>query len=442
MPSFALIQSTSDRLWNIDEQGVTPGGAGAPNLIVTNQTGQTWKGFGGCFNELGWRMLSGLTPEKRDAVFRDLFAPDGDCRFTFCRVPIGASDYAESWYSLNEHPDDFAMEHFSIERDQNALIPYIREAQKWQPDLKFFASPWGPPTWLKRPAEYHGGSLITEEKYCSAYALYLLKFAQAYKAQGIPIAQIHVQNEPMFAHNFPSCVWTGEQMRDFIRDYMGPLFEREGVDTEIWAGTINGPQGDQLHPNCNHFVNLILEDPEARKHVSGVGYQWAGKLAIQRTRQSWPDLPLMQTENECGDGRNTWDYACYVWDLFYHYITNGAEAYIYWNMALQPEGESTWGWKQNSLITVDPETGDVTCNPEYYVMKHFSRYIRPGAQRLNLLGRWSGYAVGFRDDRSIVLAVRNPFAEAKELQIELPGAARYSCRLQPLSINTLVLAME
>lgn len=111
---------------------------------------QKMYGFGGCFNELGWRAISHAAPEERAALYRELFSPDGDgARFNFCRLPIGASDYAFSWYSLDETPGDYNLECFSIERDKQALIPYLREALNVAPELSLMASPWSPPTWMK-----------------------------------------------------------------------------------------------------------------------------------------------------------------------------------------------------------------------------------------------------------------------------------------------------
>src|SRR5579859_6029558 len=105
----------------------------------------------------------------------------------------------------------------------------------------------------------------------------------------------------------------------------------------------------------------------ARAYVSGVGYQWAGKSAVQRTYQSWPDLQLMQTENECGDGTTTWAYAHSVFTRMHPYLSNGVNSYMYWNMVLPPGGRSTWGWPQNTMITIDPAHQTVTYNPEFYV---------------------------------------------------------------------------
>jgi glucosylceramidase len=331
------ISSTQDNPW--EERVLPPGtAAGCVNLAITEDSHQIIEGFGGCFNELGFEALQLLNQNDRNAMLHALFHPEGDHKFDICRLPIGASDYALEWYSLNETDGDCAMEHFSIDRDRLYLIPYIKEALKLNPQLKLFASPWSPPAWMKTPKAYNYGTLRWEKDILEAYALYFVKFVQAYRAEGITIHQVHVQNEVVADQKFPSCVWTGEQLREFIRDYLGPAFEQHGLDTEIWLGTINAPEPwdewmKKKDQSFDAYAHTVLSDPEAYKYVKGVGYQWAGKYGIQRTVQSYPELQYMQTENECGDGENTWFYAKYVFSLYQHYFTNGVNAYIYWNMA-------------------------------------------------------------------------------------------------------------
>lgn len=414
--------------------------SGTADLKISDKTDQLWRGFGGCFNELGWTAIKKLTGSKQQKLLHDLFAPDGECRFTFCRLPVGASDYALNWYSHNEKEGDFGMKRFSIERDHLALIPYIKAAKAHNPNLELVASPWSPPTWMKSPAVYNSGTFRMEERYLQAYALYLLRFVMAYEEQGLPIRQIHVQNEPVSSQKFPSCVWSGDAMRIFIRDYLGPLFAKKAVNTEIWFGTINGPETDNrfLSTGFNDYANLALEDAKTRRYIKGVSYQWAGKYAIQRTRQAWPEVPLMQSENECGDGNNRWNYAQYVFDLFYHYITNGVESYLYWNMVLEPKGLSTWGWAQNSMVTILPEQDRVIQNPEYFVMRHFSQFIKPGDKRLQVEGHWSGNTVGFTGKGGTILVIRNPFPQKKTITIDEAGL-KWSCMLPPDSFNTILI---
>lgn len=301
-----------------------------------------------------------------------------------------------------------------------------------QPGLGLFASPWSPPTWMKSPPVYNYGTLVWTPKNLHAYALYFVKFVEAYRRAGVPIRQIHPQNEPVADQKFPSCLWTGEQLRVFIRDYLGPAFKRHGVDAEIWLGTLNTDSFDG-------YVQEVLCDPGANGYVAGVGFQWAGKGAIQRTHASWPGKRLMQTENECGDGRNTWAYAEYIFGLMHHYITNGANAYVYWNMVLDAGGVSTWGWKQNSMITVDPPSARITYQPEYHLMRHFSAFVRPGAVRLDTEGPGAGNALAFRNpDGGLVVVAHNAMDRARTFSVR--AAKRlWAVPLEAHSFNTLAI---
>jgi glucosylceramidase len=414
-------------------------------LQVSDQELQTITGFGGCFNELSWIALDKVDPEVRQQVLCDLFDRDEGLGFSFCRVPIGASDYAAEWYSHNETDEDFAMDHFSIQRDYRYLIPYIKAAQAINPDIKLFASPWSPPTWMKHPRAYNNGRLRMEPAILESYALYFKKFIEAYQVEGIPITQVHLQNEPFADQKFPSCLWSAEQFKIFIRDYIGPLFAREKIDTEIWLGTLNGPTQMQFSPTgainidlYDQIMDELLFDPQVRQYLSGVGYQWAGQHVIQRTHESFPELRLMQTENECGDGRNTWQYAQYVFNLVKHYLVNGVESYIYWNMVLEPQGISTWGWHQNSMVSVDPESRTVTYNPEFYVMKHLSRFVRPGAKLLKTNGHWNSSSLAFANpDRSIVVLMSNALPRHRQATIQVRDQAM-TVNLEPQSFNTFV----
>ncbi len=422
------VVTTSAAAWRESEP--RPAAGGGAHLRLGAGRAQTWEGWGGCFNELGWIALSALPAARRDAVLRALFDPRDGCRFGLCRVPVGASDYAAEWYSHNETPGDLAMRHFSIARDREHLLPYLRAAQALRPDLRLFASPWSPPAWMKFPRAYNHGTLVWEPANLRAYALYLALFVEAYAAEGLPVVQVHPQNEPAADQKFPSCLWSGAQLRDFIRDHLGPVFTERGLDTEIWLGTLNMDDYDGV-------VNTVLSDERAHALVAGVGLQWWGGRMAQRVRAAWPEKRILQTENECGDGRNTWAYAHHVFGLVQHYLANGAVGYAYWNMVLQPGGASTWGWKQNAMITADPASGDVTFNPEFYVMKHFSRFIGPGAVRVEVSGPLSANAVAFEHAGGRrVAVVANPLATGRPCVVA-DGDAAWSVDLPAQSFLTL-----
>lgn len=450
MKNVTWISSTQENPWQQQEAKVCEV-KGRLYVETTGETDQTMEGFGGCFNELGWIALSKANPEERAEVFKNFFGSE-EADFSFCRMPVGANDFSERWYSYDETPEDYQMEHFTIERDQEYLLPYIREAKKVKSEFKMFASPWSPPTWMKvRPVYNVGTPLRMEPEVLKAYALYFEKFVHAYKEEGVVIDQLHVQNEPFAAQNFPSCVWTPEQFRTFIGEYLGPHFEKAGLNTELWLGTLNGPfetsfpysmsMGPTVEANYERYVSSILFDEKVMKYIKGVGYQWDGKHAVDKTHQSFPHLKLMQTESECGMGANDWRHAEYIFGLMNHYFRYGATAYVYWNMALEPGGLSTWGWPQNSLVTVLPD-GKVRYNPEFYVMKHFSSIVKPGAVYLKVRGPWASASSAFLNpDGSIALIVQNAQKEEQEFTFAHKGVC-ITAKLPANSMHTFILKAE
>lgn len=425
---------------------------GISSVNLNGNEYQAMKGFGGCFNEAGYIALLKLNPKTQEEILSELFGKTvNSCNLSMCRLPIGANDYSIDWYSLNESQGDYEMKNFSLERDETYLIPYIKRALAYQEELELMASPWSPPTWMKYPPVYNWGKLIKTDINLKAYAKYFRKFVEEYGKRGIKINQVHVQNEPVANQKFPSCMWTGEELRDFIRDYLGPEFKSNHIDTEIWLGTINAPGCDYnrlifdkwASEDYDYFANVALSDDLARQYISGVSYQWGGKIAIQRTFESWwPEIRLMQSENECGFGDNTWDYARYVWTMLKHYISNGAESYLYWNLMLEPGGKSTWGDPQNAMITIHPENQTYLLNPDFYVMKHFSAFIKKGAVRLGLKGPYAGDALAFRNpDGTIMLEIFNPFKEKREFIYNYGENEVYAFVLEPQSINTISLCV-
>ncbi len=405
-------------------------------------------GFGACFNELGWDALNMLPDNVKESILEEFFSSEG-FNFNICRVPIGANDYARDWYSLAETPGDFEMENFSIERDEKILIPYIKSAMKYNPELQVWGSPWCPPEWMKtnnhyacRPApvndlpesgagEEGTTQFIMEPEYLSAYALYFSKFVNAYRNEGVNLYAVHVQNEPNSCQNFPSCVWTAEDQATFIGEYLGPHFEEVDLNAEIWYGTYERPWIEK--------IDTIMQDPEASGYIDGIGFQWAGKKAIPEVNEKYPEMKLMQTESECGDGSNDWDAAEYTWSLIKHYMENGTNTYLYWNMILDETGKSRWGWKQNSLITVNSETGEATYNPEYYLFKHLTHFVRPGARKLKTPEGQEGSLFFLNPGNELCGVLVNDSTTAKAYQLEVNGEY-VILRLLPKSFTSFSFA--
>ena len=441
------VSSTNDQQW-VTHTGtdISRGISDSSAIIIqTDSARQIIDGFGGCFNELGWDALQSLTAENRQEVSKNLFDMDSGCKFTICRMPIGANDYAVNWYSHNETANDYEMKNFSLDRDKQRLIPYIKMAQSFNPELKVWASPWCPPSWMKTnnhyacasnaqfndlPADRQGQEMKTqfrmEPQVLTAYALYFEKFIKGYQIEGIKISEVHVQNELNSCQSFPSCIWTPKDMATFIGTYLGPKFTTDSIQTQIWLGTIERPQIER--------VDSILLNPEAGKYIQGVGFQWAGKGAIAEVHRKYPKLKLMQSETECGDGSNDWAAAEHTFDLMKHYFKNGANAYMYWNMVLDETGKSQWGWKQNSMISIDKASGKVTYNPEYYLMKHLSYFVAPGSKYIPVSSDEN--CLAFVKDQQLVILYYNAGNATKKTSFTVKDKT-ITVNLNPKSFNTI-----
>ena len=409
------------------------------------------EGLGGCFNELGWTSLSALSEEDRDEVMRELFDPAAGARFSYCRMPIGTNDFATEAYSYDETDGDFELKHFSIEHDKQTLIPFIHAAQKHQPKLRVWASPWTPPSWMKRNHFYaeaksfpgmgfkdngirpdqigHEGEdmFIQEPRYFEAYARYFGRFIDAYKAEGIHVGMVMPQNEFNSAQNFPSCTWTAEGLARFLHSLVPEMRKR---DVEVFFGTL-----ERGNPK---LLETVMADKAVAEHIKGVGVQWAGKNALSALHREFPELAIYQSEQECGDGKNAWSYTSYCWQLMKHYLRSGASGYMYWNISNDLSGSSSWGWKQNALVSVDTAAKTYRYNHDYYLLKHLTHFVDVGARTLDVSGTCDD-ALGFvNPDGSVVMMMRNELAHAQLVQVQAQGRT-FTIELQPDSVATLAV---
>lgn len=449
------ISSTKDACWRSMSGGevgaVTPNPLAISASVRVEAPDQLIEGFGGAFSEIGWEALGALDDSARAEVLDLLFGPGRGVGLGLCRTPIAGNDIARSWYSYDEVKDDFALEHFSVDRDRAGLIPYIKAAQARRPDLKLWASPWSPPTWMKRNGHYAMAPawpgqpsngirpdqlgkpgqdyFIQEDRYFDAYARYFRRYVEAYRQAGIPISTVMPQNEFNSAQPFPSCCWTPEGLARFI-----PALGREmgKVGVEIFLGT--------LERSDAALVSKVLADPAAGPLIKGVGVQWAGKGALADIRREHPNLRIWGSEQECGIGTNDWRYARYAWSLMKLYFLNGAGAWTYWNMVMPTGGMSGWGWPQNSLVTVDPKAGAYRLNYEFHLLRHLSAFVEPGARRVPT-DSFLGYEnlLAFKNpDGAMVIVMQNDLSDPMPVRIKV-GARQLSATLPADSFNTFKL---
>ncbi|WP_199241022.1 glycoside hydrolase family 30 protein [Naasia lichenicola] len=458
-PSITWVVTTEAEPWVSKQAPALGAPTGMPDIILrTDAPQQPIEGFGASFNELGWTSLAALSQADRDEVMRELFAPGVGANLGLCRMPLGANDFSRDWYSYDEVDGDFALEHFSIEHDHETLVPFIRAARQHQPELRLWASPWSPPTWMKTNGHYaaamphlafstvenglkpeqvgHEGTdmFVQDDAYLAAYAEYFGRFIDAYRELGIPIGMVMPQNEFNSAQVFPSCTWTPEGLARFLR-HLGPAMAER--DVEVFLGTLE--RADDT------MVTAVLGDEIAAPFVRGVGAQWHGKGAVPFLHHDHPELRLYQTEQECGDGRNDWRFARYAWTLMKHFFDNGARAYMYWNISLAAGGVSRWGWAQNSLVTVragdDAEAATFTWNHEYYLLKHVSHFVQAGAHVVKALSYtgWENELVFVNPDGSTVIVIHNDSAVEQTLNI-LVGDAVFAPTLPADSFSTFILS--
>jgi glucosylceramidase len=433
VPNVRWLCSTEKSRWQeLPLSSSTTAATNEPVKLDPSTQFQTIDGFGGCFNELGWEALVAIPAERRDAAFKELFSPEG-ANFTLCRAPIGANDFSLGWYSLNETAGDYEMKNFSIERNRQALIPYIKAAMKYQPTLGVWASPWCPPSWMTTNGRYRNGRMKGDAQTLGAYALYFSKFVQAWRAEGINLYAIHPQNEMGLNDNvYPQCAWSSSDMNVFLRDHLLPQLKRDQISIEVWLGTItNDKLGD--------YVDPVLGDSKTAEGITGVGYQYGGQNAMLATHEKYPAVKLAQTETECYGGWNPWDQGLLTFGQIIKNTSNFANGYFFWNMVLDESGLSRWNWKQNSLLTVDRKTETVKYNPEFYTMMHFSATVLPGARRIAVSGGPFKDVVAFQNpDGSKVLAFSNNNDQIVSATVQA-GAGSFQIDVPAKSMNTVIL---
>ena len=385
--------------------------------ICDGQTFQTWDGFGGAVSERGMQALSRLPAQEQTRFFQAMFGPDG-ASLSWIRLPIGASDFALSAYSASETAEDYELAHFSLARDRQWVIPYIRAAQAVNPAVRIHASPWSPPGWMKKSGRMDGVEqceLRDEPRLLAAYARYLRLFIQAYAAEGIKIDRLMVQNEMDSPAPFPSCQWTPELFVRFHLAYLKPEFAAHRIDTEVWGGTFRTMSGLQAH-EC-------FRNPEFRAFVRGAAFQYSYPKPIDDLQILYPGTRIMHTETVCHGGANTATEAAGQFEDFLGYAAAGAEVFTYWNSVLGEDAASTWGWKQNAMCTAHAEKQQLILNPDYEVFQLLGRNLRPGAVRVRCFSQLLTCLCYRNPDGRLCLILRN-LEEARQAEVTINGVLR------------------
>lgn len=423
MRTFITARDGDQRL---SEQDTTLPGNPTDNLpsiwIDPSRRFQTIEGFGGAFTEAAAVRWQALSPTQQEAVLEGYFDPAHGHGYTLCRVHMNSCDFALGNYAHANTPGDVALQHFSIARDEQALIPFIQAAQRVAiRPIQLLVSPWSPPAWMKTNGQMnHGGKLLPEFR--QAWARCYVKFVQAYAAHGIPVWGISVQNEPAAIQRWDSCIYTAEEERDFVRDHLGPELAAAGlghVRIVIW---------DHNRDLMVERAGTVYADPEAAKYVWGTGFHWYGEDHfdhVQLVHDAWPDKQLLFTEGcqEGGPHHGSWALGERYARSMINDLNRWTVGWIDWNLLLDEQGGPNHvGNLCSAPMLVDLAHDAVHLQSSYFYIGHFTRFVQPGAKRiLCAASREAIEATAFvNPDGGVVLVAMNRTEQAMEMALRTP----------------------
>ena len=483
---------------------VEPLGSAAESVFTltvdTANPRQVLEGFGASFTESSAWNLACLPQSDRDAVLTKLFDPVAGAGFTLMRTHINSCDYSLRHYTYSE-PGDLALDSFDItedtqgfsgtEHDQVAgiemddpgfdLIPMIQAASDVSgADFRVIASPWSPPSWMKvgEHAVMTGGHLKRDVDesgrriYYDAWARYFVAYVKAYREAGVDIWALTPQNEPGHADHarWDTCFWSAEWQRELVGEYLGPALEEVGLlDPDDLASGVRLYVFDHNKADALASVPVILDDPEANRYTYGIAIHWyainlGGKQdyrgdVLDELVRRYPDKPILHTESSIDIHEDDpvgqyWDpmnqdwtrgyftpFSQYAIDIITD-LNHGATGYIDWNMVLSSTGgPNPYDNFNSASILVDPVERTVLYTPLYYLLGHFSKYIRPGAVLLDLGGELPEgvHATAARNvDGSIAVIVFNDNDEPLDFSVTDNGGAVTST-IAPDSIQTILM---
>ena len=352
------------------------------------KTFQTMIGIGGALTDASAETFYKLPKDKQKEFLTAYYDKTRGIGYTFGRTNIQSCDFSSDSYSYIKE-GDAALKTFDISHDEKYRIPFIKEAiAAAGGKLNIFVSPWSPPAFMKTNNDVlHGGKL--KKEFDQSWANFYVKFIRAYEKQGIPVWGLTVQNEPMATQTWESCLYTAEDERDFVKNFLGPTLLKQGLSSKkliIW---------DHNRDLIYQRVSTVLEDPAAAKYVWGIGFHWyetwtGAGMNFENTRlvhQSFPDKNLVFTEG-CAERfdatkLNDWSLGEKYGMSMINDFNAGTVAWTDWNVLLDENGGPNHvGNFCFAPVHADTKSGNLIYTNSYYYIGHFSKFIKPGAKRI------------------------------------------------------------
>ena len=394
-------------------------------IVVDEATAyQEMVGFGAAITDASaWLIQNKLAPSEREALLQELFGRNPGLGLSFTRLTMGASDFSLHQYSYDDMPagqTDSSLAHFSIDSNRAYVLPVVQRALAINPQLEIMASPWSPPGWMKTTGSLIQGTLRPEAY--APLAEYFRRYVEAYRAEGVPIYAITLQNEPHYEPaDYPGMRLEPPARAQLIGQYVGPLFARSGIGTLIldWDHNWDEPQSPLQ----------VLSDSTAARYIAGVAWHcYAGDVSAQTVvHDAHPDKDAYFTE--CSGGEWAPNFAdnlkWFVRTLIIGATRDWAKGVILWNLALDDQhGPHTGGCGNCRGVVTIAAGGAVTRNVEYYALGHASRFVRPGARRIastSFAGDLETVAFRNPDDGSKALIVVNSAAQERTFAVLWSG---------------------
>lgn len=416
-----------------------------PSVFVDpHKTFQTFSGVGGAITDASAETFAKLPADQQEAFLKAYYDKDQGIGYSLLRTNINSCDFSSDMYTYVEDRDK-DLKSFSIEHELKYKLPMIKKAiEAAGGKLDLFVSPWSPPAWMKDNNNMlQGGKLLPE--FYDSWAEYFVKFISAYEKEGVPVWGLTVQNEPMAKQTWESCIYTADEERDFVKNFLGP---------KLWSNNMKGKKlivWDHNRDLIFHRVNGILSDPEAAKYVWGVGFHWYESWTgaaipdnIKRVSEAYPEKALLLTE-ACNypfswDTFDQWKWGENYGAAMINDFNNGAVAWTDWNILLdETGGPNHVGNFCFAPVHAKTQEGTIHFMNSYYYIGHFSKFIRPGAKRISCSSsRAQLLTTGFLNpDGSIAVVVMNQGNTKIDFRLYIGNQAVEISSL-PHSIATLV----
>ena len=446
---FETAQSNGHMLAEVPGPAPGPAGApaGAPAITCDPAVRfQAIEGFGGALTESSAWVLAQLPPERRAEVLRRYYDPAEGIGYTLARTHINSCDFSLGSWSLDPVAGDTALAHFSLAPMRAWVLPLIRDVQSiaGAPNFHLLASPWSPPSWMKTNDRMtFGGSLRPE--YRQAWADCMVRFIQEMDTrEHIPVWALTVQNEPQAVQTWESCIYSADEERDFVRDNLGPALGRAGL-----AG-VHLCVLDHNRDLMDEWTTTIYSDKAAAAFVWGTAMHWYVSddfAAPSRAHAAFPDKPTLFTEG-CNDRHEEkgkfdlgkWEHAERYAHSMVNDFRNWVCGWIDWNIVLdQTGGPNHVGNFCDAPVIVDTEKGRVRYTPAFYYIGQFSRFVHPGAARIESHGGPAGLeSVAFTNPGGGLAVVVLNTANAPADFALAAGGESVACRIPARAIQTYV----